>query len=306
MQNSGLGNAVNPLLSLCDVEVYSIPLLLAIGWRGKPGENDEPQHVKQGAIQLDLLKTLDIPYEIISGQDEEYESKISSIIDLAKKESRAVALLIKKNTFEEYNSNDNSDIYFGNMKREEALKIILKKLNERIVIVSTTGKTSREIFEIREQNNESHSQEFLTVGSMGHCTSIALGIALSKPDREVLAIDGDGAFLMHMGSLTNVGSIKPKNFRHILINNQIHESVGGQSTAAKHINLSEIIKGIGGSKLFRARTSEELANEIEKFLSCEGPSFLEVIVAPGSRSDLGRPTIKPIDNKLNFMDFLDK
>ena len=192
------------------------------------------------------------------------------------------------------------------MKREETLEIILENLDDNAIVVSTTGKTSREIFEIREKKGQSHQQDFLTVGSMGHCSSIALGIALSKPEREVVCIDGDGAMLMHLGSLTSIASLKPKNFRHILMNNEVHESVGGQDTAAKNIDLSAIVGAMGPSKMFKAETTAELKANITNFMTCVGPSFLEVKIRPGSREDLGRPTIKPVDNKENFMRFLEK
>jgi len=192
------------------------------------------------------------------------------------------------------------------MLREEALEIILNNLEGNAIVVSTTGKTSREIFEIREKRNESHQQDFLTVGSIGHCSSIALGIALAKSDRKVVCIDGDGALLMHLGSLTSIASLKPKNFRHILMNNEVHESVGGQDTAAKNVNLSAIVKSMESSKMFKAETPEELKETIIEFIADIGPAFLEVKIRPGSRDDLGRPTIKPVDNKDNFMTFLEK
>ena len=305
MQNSGLGNAVNPLLSLCDPEVYSIPMLVMIGWRGEPGVKDEPQHVKQGKVQIDLLKTMDIPYEIISQDDDQFAVKLSNVIEIAKSESRAVVPLIKKGTFEKYGK-EIQKVDDQRMVREEALEIVLENLDDDAIVVSTTGKTSREIFEIREKKGQSHQQDFLTVGSMGHCSSIALGIALAKPHREVVCIDGDGAMLMHLGSLTSIATLKPRNFRHILMNNEVHESVGGQDTAAKNINLSAIVAAVGSSKMFMAETIAELKININDFMQGDGPSFLEVKIRPGSRADLGRPTINPVDNKENFMTFLEK
>ena len=305
MQNSGLGNAVNPLLSLCDPDVYSIPMLVMIGWRGEPGVKDEPQHAKQGKVQLKLLESMDIPYKIISKDDDQFVMKISSAVETAKNESRPAVLLIKKGTFEKY-SKGIQKFDDQRMKREETLEIILENLDDNTIVVSTTGKTSREIFEIREKKGQSHQQDFLTVGSMGHCSSIALGIALSKPEREVVCIDGDGAMLMHLGSLTSIASLKPKNFRHILMNNEVHESVGGQDTAAKNIDLSAIVGAMGPSKMFKAETTAELKTNITDFMTCVGPSFLEVKIRPGSREDLGRPTIKPVNNKKIFMRFLEK
>jgi phosphonopyruvate decarboxylase len=305
MQNSGLGNAVNPLLSLCDPDVYSIPMLIMIGWRGEPGVKDEPQHVKQGKIQLELLEAMDLPYESILKDDQNYDQKISNAVEKAIDENRPIVLLIKKGTFDKYGKNVKK-FEDQRMMREEALEIIINNLDENAVIVSTTGKISREIFEIRERNGHSHEKDFLTVGSMGHCSSIALGIALAKPDKQVVCIDGDGAMLMHLGSLTSIASIKPKNFWHILINNEVHESVGGQETAAKNVDLSNVVESMGIRKIFSAKTHEELENAMMGLFSISGPFFLEVKVRSGSRDNLGRPTIKPVDNKKDFMSFLDK
>ena len=305
MQNSGLGNAINPLLSLCDSDVYSIPLLVLVGWRGEPGVKDEPQHIKQGKVQLELLKALDIPYKIISQNDNQFAMQISNGVEIAKTENRPVVFLIKKGTFEKYTTEiEKSPIQC--MKREEALEIILRNLDDNAIVVSTTGKTSREIFEIREKNDQSHEQDFLTVGSMGHCSAIALGIALAKPLRQVVCIDGDGAMLMHLGSLTSIAILKPKNFRHILMNNEVHESVGGQKTAAKELDMTAIVNSLGSSKLFNAETPADLEQKFIDFVSCPGPSFLEVKIQSGSRENLGRPTIKPVDNKENFMKYLEK
>jgi phosphonopyruvate decarboxylase len=303
MQNSGLGNAINPLLSLCDPDVYSIPMLILIGWRGEPGIIDEPQHITQGRIQLKLMEVLGIPYEIISKDDNQYSMKISKVIKIAKNENRPVALLIKKGTFEKYKI-DFIQTDSKRMNREEALEIVLENFDENTIIISTTGKTSREIFEIRERRGQSHKQDFLTVGSMGHCSSIALGIALAKPTRIVVCIDGDGAMLMHLGSLAITASLKPKNFRHILMNNEVHESVGGQETAAKNVDLSSIVNSTSVNKIFIAESPNELKRKMKDFLKSLGPSFLEVKIRPGSRKDLGRPTISPIHNKINFMNFL--
>jgi len=305
MQNSGLGNAVNPLLSLCDPDVYSIPMLVMIGWRGEPGKKDEPQHIKQGKVQLKLLDAMDIPYKIISKDNDQFSMKISSAIKIAKNGNKPVVLLIKKRTFEKYRKEIHK-FDDERISREEVLKIILNNLDSNVIVVSTTGKTSREIFEIRENRGQSHEKDFLTVGSMGHCSSIALGIALAKPQRQVVCIDGDGAMLMHLGSLTSIARLKPKNFRHILINNEVHESVGGQETAAKDLNLSAIVEALGSSKMFKAETLAELKTSFTDFITCSGPSFLEVKVQPGSREDLGRPTIKPVDNKVEFMSFVEE
>ena len=253
MQNSGLGNAVNPLLSLCDPEVYSIPMLVMIGWRGEPGVKDEPQHVKQGKIQINLLKTMEVPYEVISKDDTQFANKISNAVKTAINESRPIVILIKKGTFSNYSKDlkNNNDL---RLHREEALEVILENFDKRAIFVSTTGKTSREIFEIRERFGQAHYQDFLTVGSMGHCSSIALGIALAKPKRKIICIDGDGALLMHLGSLASIANLKPSNFFHILMNNEVHDSVGGQDTAAKNLDLAKIVSAFGVRSLFQAET----------------------------------------------------
>ena len=303
MQNSGLGNSVNPLLSLCDPDVYSIPMLILIGWRGEPGVQDEPQHVKQGKVQMDLIGAMDIPYEIISKDEQDISTKVSKGVELAINENRPFVLVIKKGTFSNYQSVSTMDEETL-MNREKALNIMLSQFPEDIIIVSTTGKTSREIFEIRERNNEPHYKDFLTVGSMGHCSSIALGIAISNPERKVVCIDGDGALIMHMGSLSTVGKLKPENFYHVLINNQVHESVGGQATSAGFIDIPALVKSNGYNNVFFTDNEERLVSQVGEFIKETGPNFLEVRVKPGSRDGLGRPTIKPVDNKKAFMKFV--
>jgi len=305
MQNSGLGNAINPLLSLADPEVYSIPMLILIGWRGEPGVKDEPQHIKQGKVQLDLLDSINLPYDIISADDAEWKQKISKGIDVAIFENRPYAIVVKKGTFEKYDVVADK-FETGFMAREEALEILLENIPNDAVIVATTGKTSREIFEIREKNNEPHFKDFLTVGSMGHCSSIALGIALAQPERKVICIDGDGAFLMHMGSLAAIGKSQPKNLCHILMNNYVHESVGGQETAIDSIYVQGIVKSANYKNIIGTDAPDNLSRIIPGFLENDGPSFLEIKLKPGSRTELGRPTIKPIDNKRNLIEFLQK
>lgn len=305
MQNSGLGNAINPLLSLADPEVYSIPMLILIGWRGEPGVKDEPQHVKQGKVQLDLLDAMNLPYDIISADDTEWNLKITKSIEIAITDNRPYAIVVKKGTFEKYDVVENK-VETELIMREEALEILLKHIPNDAVIVSTTGKTSREIFEIREKNNEPHFKDFLTVGSMGHCSSIALGIALAQPKRKVICIDGDGAFLMHMGSLAAIGKSQPKNLYHILMNNFVHESVGGQRTAIDSIDVQGIVKSANYKNIISIDTNGELLKNIPDFFENNGPSFLEIKLRPGSRTELGRPTIKPVDNKRNLIEFLQK
>tara|TARA_B110000438_G_scaffold290425_1_gene326130 strand:- start:38 stop:1177 length:1140 start_codon:yes stop_codon:yes gene_type:complete len=305
MQNSGLGNAINPLLSLCDKSVYSIPMLIVIGWRGEPGVSDEPQHVKQGKIQLPLLECMDIDYCIIDKDTKDLGKKITDLVMKAKNNSEPIALLIKKNTFSQFVKNKTESILNSQaLKREQALEILIDKLPHDCIIVSTTGKTSREIFEIRDKIDGNHSKDFLTVGSMGHCSSIALGIAISNPDRKIVCIDGDGALLMHLGALSTISKIKPVNFYHILVNNEVHESVGGQETSIKYIDIKNLVKSHGYNKVSSIKDEEKMIESVIDFLNCEGPNFMEIKVKSYSRKDLGRPNIKPKDNKVNFMDFI--
>lgn len=300
MQNSGEGNAINPLASLTDPDVYSIPMLLLIGWRSEPGIKDEPQHVKMGKVTLKILETLSISYKVL---DNDYENTINEAITYMKNNKSPYAIVVKKGTFEEYKLQNKKKTNYG-MSREEAIKTIVPLLDENDIIVSTTGKTSRELFEFREHLKQGHEKDFLTVGSMGHSSSIALGIALEKPDRIIYCFDGDGALIMHMGALAIIGSLKPKNFRHIVFNNFSHDSVGGQPTAAFSINISGIAKANGYKDVFSAQTREDIIEKFSRIKSMDGPVLLEVKVDKGAREDLGRPTKTPIENKEDFMGFL--
>ncbi|MCB5231338.1 MAG: phosphonopyruvate decarboxylase [Candidatus Cloacimonas sp.] len=298
MQNSGLGNAINPLLSLADNAVYGIPMVLLIGWRGEPGIKDEPQHAKQGMVQNDLLQAMKLPYTVISSETKDVEKLIKEIVDKAAANSSPVAIVVKKRTFSEYKSSNKKEECFS-LSREEAIKTILEADNT-YSIVSTTGKTSRELYEVREKRGEI-SQDFLTVGSMGHSSSIAAGIALRLPEKKVMCIDGDGALLMHMGALPVIGKLAPRNFVHVIMNNQCHESVGGQSTAVDNLDLELLARAAGYNKYFVANDKEELSKCIKEIDSSKGPVFLEVRVKKGSRSDLGRPKSTPAENKVSFI-----
>lgn len=303
MQNSGQGNTVNPLLSLADEKVYSIPMLLIIGWRGEPGVKDEPQHRKQGEVTIDLLNAMQIPYRILSDNVTDAQEQINDIVSLMKSESKPVAIVIRKDTFAKYKLQNVSKNDYQ-MSREEAMKCVVDSLEDKDVIVSTTGKLSRELFEYREEKMQSHGKDFLTVGSMGHSSSIALGIALEKQDRNVYCFDGDGAFIMHTGAITNIGKLTPKNYRHIIFNNGAHESVGGQPTLAFSIDIPAIAKAVGYKYAFSVENQRQLQDTLTKLKNIEGPVLLEIKVKVSSRDDLGRPTTTPIENKNAFMNFL--
>jgi phosphonopyruvate decarboxylase len=305
MQNSGLGNAINPLVSLSDKEVYGIPVLLLIGWRGEPNEKDEPQHQKQGKITLKLLETLDIPYEILTKDIEDTKIKLSSAIKYMNKFNAPFALVVKKGTFEKYEQINQSQQNYE-LSREKAINLIIDNLDEQDVVVSTTGMISRELFESRTQKNQKHETDFLTVGSMGHASQIALGIAISNPKKQVFCLDGDGSVIMHMGSLGIIGSKQLKNFKHIILNNESHDSVGGQPTVGNIINFVSLAKSCKYKNSFKVLTEIELNKKMLKLKSDDGPILLEIMVNRGNRKDLGRPTKTPKENMDLFMNFLSK
>jgi len=303
MQNAGLGNIINPLASLIDKKVYSIPVLLVIGWRGEPGKKDEPQHIKQGEVTLTLLETMGIKYKILSYNETKNKLIINEAVEYMKRYKEPFALIVRKNTFENYSFKKQIKTNYD-LNREEALKLIISKMDDKDIIVSTTGKTSREVFEYREALGQSHEKDFLTVGSMGHASQIALGVALAKPDRNVYCLDGDGALIMHMGGMAIIGKIAPKNLKHIVINNGAHDSVGGQPTVGFDIRMDEIAKACGYKIVLKADTIENILKCFEKMKKVDEISFFEIRVNKGARDDLGRPTTTPIENKEAFMEFL--
>lgn len=307
MQNSGLGNIINPLTSLTDPLVYSIPALLVVGWRGEPGKKDEPQHIKQGKVTVELLDTLGIKYTVLSNESSQEEAKeaLDKAVNHMKEHLEPYALVIRKDTFDEYKLKSENKTNFT-LTREEAIRVILKNIDSEDVIVSTTGMASRELFELREARGEGHEKDFLTVGSMGHSSQIALGIAIAKPETNVYCLDGDGALLMHMGGLSIIGSVSPKNYKHIVINNGAHDSVGGQPTVALEVNIGSIATACGYKSVLTVETEQDISEKINILKKSEGPALLEIRVNKGARKNLGRPTTTPVQNKLAFMDFLSK
>ena len=308
MQNSGEGNIINPLASLTDPEVYNIPVLLLIGWRGRPGVHDEPQHVKQGKVTTGLLNVMGVNYEVLSKEEDKAAKQIEKAAKaLANKE--VFALVIEKDTFEDYKL-QNVEVNDLTMTREEAIQTVAAALGEKDCIVSTTGMISRELFEYRAAMNQGHERDFLTVGSMGHASQIALGIAMAKTDRKVWCFDGDGAAIMHMGSMAIVANKAPKNYIHVVFNNGAHDSVGGQPTVGLKIDLPAVAKAVGYKSCYSVDNKEALAKQlsiINSQLSInEYPIFLEIRVRKGNRKDLGRPTTTPIRNKEALMTFLKK
>lgn len=306
MQNSGEGNIINPLASLTDKEVYNIPILLIIGWRGRPGVHDEPQHIKQGKVTLPLLETMEIKYTILSKDENEFTNQLNDVIKYMAKTKESFAFVVEKDTFEDYKLQNNQQYENLEMSREEAIQIVANSLDENTVIVSTTGMISRELFEYRANSNQTHEKDFLTVGSMGHASQIALGIALEKSNHKIYCFDGDGAAIMHMGSMAIIGSKHPENYIHIIFNNGAHDSVGGQPTVGLQINIPEIAKALNYKKVFSIKDRMSLKEVLNKINGEKGPIMLEIQVKKGNRKDLGRPTTTPIQNKEALMKFLEK
>jgi len=308
MQNSGEGNMINPLLSLVDPDVYSVPLLILIGWRGEPGVHDEPQHVKQGKVTCDLLDAMKVPYEVLTDDEAKLSEQLNKAYAYIKENSAPYALVIRKGTFDEYVLQNNIKVE-AEMKREEAIEKIMLSASDKTAFISTTGMASRELYELRDKHNMAHNRDFLTVGSMGHASQIALAVAMQKPNRPIFCIDGDGATIMQMGGLATVGTRKPKNLVHFVMNNGAHDSVGGQPTVGLQIDIPAIAKACGYEKVYTVATKEELDNTLSeiKFSFDNGSNiltFVEVKVSKGARKDLGRPKSTPIENKNALMDFL--
>lgn len=304
MQNSGLGNAINPLTSLIDPKVYSIPLLLMIGWRGTPGIHDEPQHAKQGEITLQLLEVLGIKYTRLnteSTMEDVHKMFTEQFLPLLK-DGKSAAFVVEKGAFNQGDSFCYENGY--NLSREYAIQLILDCTNESDVVVSTTGKISREVYEYRDKKNQGHSKDFLTVGSMGHASMIALQISEQKPDRRIWCLDGDGAVLMHAGTLALIGSQKPKNFVHVILNNCAHESVGGLPTVATSADFTLMAQACGYRNTYKAEDKMSLLKVLDDLKYQEGPVLLEIGVSNQSRYNLGRPKTSPIQNKEEFMTFL--
>lgn len=302
MQNSGIGNIINPVISLMNEKVYGIPCILIVGWRGEPGVYDEPQHIYQGEVTVRLLEDMNIRTFIISKETTEkaVEEQLTAWKPVLAT-GKQVAFVVRKGAIEF----DGTIIYKNkySMRREEIIKHIVSVTGNDI-IVSTTGKASRELFEIRNANGQRHERDFLTVGSMGHSSSIALGIALQRPDKRIWIIDGDGAVLMHMGSMALIGSNKPKNVVHVVINNGAHETVGGMPTVAENIDLVKIAEGCGYPNAVCTDSLEKLDIVLNKAKKKNELSFIEVRSAIGARDDLGRPTTTAKENKEAFMKYL--
>uniref|UniRef100_A0A7S4JHC3 phosphoenolpyruvate mutase n=1 Tax=Paramoeba aestuarina TaxID=180227 RepID=A0A7S4JHC3_9EUKA len=305
LQNSGLGNAVNPLLSLVDKKLYQIPMLVMVGWRGQPGRRDEPQHLRMGEITPEFFKTMGIPYEILPDFPEGAEKTIENAYSYMNKEKAPYGLLIPRATFADYPPPP-AEPSLSDIHREEAISIVTRHVENNAAFVSTTGFASRELFEIREQNEEGHGRDFLTIGSMGHASAIGLGLANGQPNRPVYCLDGDGSLIMHMGSLVTAGQSGLSNFKHVVLNNGVHDSVGGQPTGLGDVPVTAMAQSCGYKTTLSVDKLEDLAGAVRELANSEGPAMLEVKLALGTRSNLGRPTSSPATNKADFMEFMKK
>ena len=292
MQNSGLGKAVNPLTSLCDPEIYSIPVLLLIGWRGEPGKEDAPQHKKMGRIMLNLLETLEIPYSILKPNLKDVVNDMQKAFDYFTTIKGPYALIIKKDFFRNYEMH-NLKIHDYELTREKAISLVMDNLDENDIIISTTGYTSREVYEYRENNKKDHFRSFYNIGSMGCASSIGLSIAIQKPERRILIFDGDAAIIMQMGAFTTVGNIAPVNYIHIVFDNHSHETTGSQPSNSKTVNFVEVALASNYKYGKIVSTEKELLDVIKEIKHQKGPIIIVIRVKIGSRTDLKRPEHDP-------------
>lgn len=280
MQNSGMGNIVNPLASLVDEHVYAVPMLLLIGWRGQPATGDWPQHELQGEITPGLLDVMHIPYCILSDENDRIAEIIKTAVDYCRTNRKPYALIAPKGVMAGEKANNKDDVY--PMSREEAIEIILDHMPENTIYSATTGRATRELFFLRERRNEGKEHDFLNVGAMGHASSVALGIALEKPERKVVVLDGDSAAMMHMGAMTMVGKLDVPNFIHVVLNNGAHESVGGQPSAGHKIDFTKIAEACGYETMHHPVTNRgELIEAIKVLSSCGKAAFLDVRIHKG-------------------------
>ncbi len=304
MQNSGIGNTVNPLLSLTHGQVYCMPMILLIGWRGERGSNDHAQHKKQGEVTPLLLETMDVPYKVVPDNTEEALSILKWALEVAITSNSPVALLATKGVFEKgekagFNS-ENEQL----LSREEAINVVLDSIPENSIVVASTGRATRELYELRNIRKESHENDFLNVGAMGHTSSIALGIAMAT-EREVVCLEGDSSAIMHLGSFSTTGLMKPSNFLHIVLNNGVHESVGGQKSAGFNVDLTEIAKHCGYVTIEKSvKTIEEINTAIKTFNDSDGPAFMEIIIRKGIRKDMPPLRFDLINSKNELMCYL--
>jgi phosphonopyruvate decarboxylase len=305
LQNSGFGNTINPLLSLADPDVYGVPMLVIVGWRGQPGVKDEPQHVKQGRVMTALLDALELPWTTLPSDPADAEQAVERAVRAAVEGSTPSFLLVAKGTFAEATASPAGREGEGGVpdlpSREDALTALVAAIGDGQILVSTTGMLSRELFELRDHDGTDGSRDFLTVGGMGHASAIALGVALREPEREVWCLDGDGALLMHAGSLAVNADHAPANYLHVVFNNGVHDSVGGQPTSIERVDIPAAARAMGYRHAAATSDLSTLPDQVAALREHGGPSLLELRVRPGNRADIGRPTRTPAESKRAFM-----
>ncbi|HEX6233542.1 MAG TPA: phosphonopyruvate decarboxylase [Jiangellaceae bacterium] len=302
LQNSGMGNTINPLLSLADPDVYGTPMVVIVGWRGQPEVKDEPQHVKQGRVMTALLDALELPWSVLPREPTAADSTMAEAVKVAVDRNTPYVVLVEKDTFAK------ADVSMpavagqeGLASREDALIAMAEAVGREAIIVSTTGMLSRELFEYRERSGQSGERDFLTVGGMGHASSIALGIAMQETEREVWCFDGDGALLMHLGSLAVIADHAPPSYFHVVFNNGVHDSVGGQPTSVNVVDVAAVARAMGYRYAQSTSDLAAVADAVAQLRSRGGPALLELKVRPGNRAGIGRPTRTPAQSKQAFM-----
>ncbi len=304
LQNSGLGNAINPLLSLASNEVYGIPMILFVGWRGHDNEKDEPQHVHQGRIMPEMIRSMGFPSLELAKDAGTVKRQINEALNFAKEQASPFFVFVRKGTFEEaVGLPEVSDL---KVSREAAIIAAIETISDMDLVVATTGMISREVFEYRKEKDTGHHRDFLTVGGMGHASQIALGIANARPDRQVFCFDGDGAALMHMGGMALVGQSSCSNLVHIIFNNGVHASVGGQKTVGFEIDFCKIAEGCGYGSTAKVNAIDKLVEALELQNNSDSPRFVEVHVRPENKEGIGRPDQPPSQNKFDFIDFVSR
>ncbi len=303
LQNSGIGNIINPMLSLAHQGVYCIPMLLMIGWRGEPGKKDEPQHMIQGEKTAPMLTAAGINYEVLPDYIEGATQAVEAAVNHLKNRGSPYAFIVKRQTFGDYAQKRPFKSNFP-LSREECIAALLEYVGEYDPVIATTGFASRELYELELKKKKQFRNSFLCVGSMGHASSIALGVATQKGSRKVFCLDGDGAAIMHLGSIALIGGHKVKNFVHVVLNNGCHESVGGQPTVGSKISFTGIAKACGYAQTFEAKTKEEIASAMKHCTTTNGPTLIEIKCGVNTRKNLGRPKQSPKQNKKEFMSFL--
>ena len=298
MQNSGFCKTLNPYTSLLSADVYSIPALLLVGWRGKPGKKDEPQHKMMGRIMLGLFNAMELEYTVL--EESTWEDQLEKARDYMGSKNRPYVIAIPKGLFD-YFEIPQQDKNKAVLTREEALNIIVDNTSDDAVFISTTGKTSRELFETREQRKDYHGKDFYTVGSMGCASSIAFGVGLADSRKKIYILDGDGAALMQLGTMATIGHYKNSRIKHILLDNNAHESTGSQPTVSDSVNFPQIASACGYEYVESVENEEQLKKVLQQLENNGKLSLLVVKVKKGSRPDLGRPTTTPKENRDAFI-----